>query len=454
MKSIKNQLERVERLLFLAFMIALPFQARVLIARLGGDSLMALEVNEWLSAWAWVSDALLIALLIMWVARGIALRDLMPLALIVIVLPALVFHPTAIAFWRFAKLAEGLLLVAYIRTRRSWITDALAHPRAFLAILTGILISAAVGIVQFVLQRDLGLSFLGESPLALDTSGVANFVVQGAKIIRAYGFTPHPNILGVLLAAALIVVVFLYVFRGIGRRAVYSFKRQREEFIRGGTVLLLLMALVLTFSRMAWLGAALTLGFFLVVLFFNKAMRRLYLWEAMRFTLLFVSLLAVVVIAFWPFLKDRVATSFVQDQAISQRSDYAEEALAMIKEHPVTGVGLGGYVTEFARRNPTAPAWSIQPVHNVVLLLAAEMGWPAMALIVSGFVTLVIVAVRRFRKEHDPSIALIGAMVLSLSGVLLVASLGDHLLWTSQQGSLLLWLVIGLLAQPAQKGPA
>ena len=65
-----------------------------------------------------------------------------------------------------------------------------------------------------------------------------------------------------------------------------------------------------------------------------------------------------------------------------------------------------------------------------------------------------IVAVRRFRKEHDPSIALIGAMVLSLSGVLLVASLGDHLLWTSQQGSLLLWLVIGLLAQPAQKGPA
>ncbi len=431
--------DRKERVLFAVLLIILPFQTRI--------ALTAFGVGEWLGAWLWVSDVIVLTLFAFWMRRGIKLRDLFPLIFLVVFLPTLVVNPSGIAFWRFLKLVEGLFLVAYVKRHAHWLIEALARPKVFLLVLIGLFANALAGVAQFSIQHDLGLSrLLGESPIDPMGEGVAKFIVGGTKIIRAYGFTPHPNILGALLAVGIVLVGFLYIFRGMGRSGRYSLKRQREELIRGAALFVLVLGLLFTFSRVAWISAAVGLGTLLAVILIFRSLRRIYAWEVSRIAILFSSIVVILGVAFWPFLSSRIDFNLAAEQSFSLRSFYAQEAVEMIGENPITGVGLGGYVTELAAKNPEAPAWSIQPVHNVTLLLAAEAGFPAMAVLTTAFAVLVIGALRKLRETRDPSIALAQGLALSLAVVILLLSLGDHLLWTSQQGNLLLWIVIGLLA--------
>ena len=62
----------------------------------------------------------------------------------------------------------------------------------------GVFINLLIGTAQIIKQNKIGLSKLGESNLDKNISQIAKFKLFNTEIIRAYGLTPHPNILAFL----------------------------------------------------------------------------------------------------------------------------------------------------------------------------------------------------------------------------------------------------------------
>jgi len=80
----------------------------------------------------------------------------------------------------------------------------------FLIIIVTGVIQATIGIVQFLIQKSIGLFWLKESIISSSITGVAKIILNGDAYIRAYGLFPHPNILGGFLIFS-ILISFLYL---------------------------------------------------------------------------------------------------------------------------------------------------------------------------------------------------------------------------------------------------
>jgi len=79
-------------------------------------------------------------------------------------------------------------------------------------------VQGGVAVLQFARQSALGLSALGE--LAIDPQGQGASVIEagGRRWLRAYGLTPHPNVLGGYLGMGLLVCLGALVFGRAGWR--------------------------------------------------------------------------------------------------------------------------------------------------------------------------------------------------------------------------------------------
>lgn len=94
----------------------------------------------------------------------------------------------------------------------------------------------------------------------------------------------------------------------------------------------------------------------------------------------------------------RTSSKFTPSEASfdSGRIDRFREALDLIRDHPVVGVGPGNYVAELSKiQNPgNEPGFKVLPSHNVVLHFAAEAGLVGGLLALALLATLAIWAVR------------------------------------------------------------
>jgi O-antigen ligase len=188
--------------------------------------------------------------------------------------------------------------------------------------------------------------------------------------------------------------------------------------------------LALTFSRSAWLAL---IVFSMVLIWKAKYFDRKQL----------VILLAVIAISFigtlFPYYQLVQArtlntTSHSEEFSFIGRAWLNQEALKMISEHPLTGVGIGSFIIELASQAGTG--YVIEPVHNVFLLAGAELGIPGLLLVIA----LSISFLYYLFKAESPNAILAGAILTGLG----LISLFDHYLWTLAPGRLMLGLVMGL----------
>lgn len=105
-----------------------------------------------------------------------------------------------------AALFGGGLLVAWL----VYLFVLNERPSLALPLAVVVVVQAGVALVQFGLQRDLGLTWLGELPLVPLREGISVLQARGQPWLRAYGLTDHPNYLGALLAALLLVLLPAY----------------------------------------------------------------------------------------------------------------------------------------------------------------------------------------------------------------------------------------------------
>ena len=114
----------------------------------------------------------------------------------------------------------------------------------------------------------------------------------------------------------------------------------------------------------------------------------------------------------------------------------------IIRRHPLTGVGIGSFVLELS--NSAVEGAPIEPVHDIFLLIASELGAPGFLLITGMFISVALTVIR----SKSPQAILAGATVAGLGAI----SLFDHYLWTLAPGRMMLGLALGLWAgQVAQR---
>jgi len=231
-----------------------------------------------------------------------------------------------------------------------------------------------VAIGQFAGQRPVNLTWLGEAAMDLNTSGTSVVLHNGANWLRAYGLNSHPNQLGLLLTALLLMLWPYRRIRGSGQFSVFSIQYRAVIWAALGVGL---AGLAVSWSRAAWLG--LLAGAVVYTLAWLRGARQ---WPrpAAPQILLFLPLTAILLMFLYTY-GDIVANRlFLTDSRLESWSLYERRrdtaiALQIIAQNPITGTGLGNYQTIAAQINPTA-----QIVHNVPLLITAELGLPGMTL--------------------------------------------------------------------------
>ncbi len=128
-------------------------------------------------------------------------------------------------------------------------------------------LQSIIAIYQFLFQKSLfGSSILhkltGEAILSADTLGAAKIIYDGEKILRAYGTFPHPNLLGgfLILTIGISIYNILYNRQPIMSSIIYKNTLLKMSQVYLGSIFWILIisiqfyALVISFSRSAWLA--------------------------------------------------------------------------------------------------------------------------------------------------------------------------------------------------------
>lgn len=361
-----------------------------------------------------------------------------------------------LALYFFIKLLLAVLLFFVVRAM-----DIDMKKIVFVLLAAGV-VQSGIGIAQFLSQQSIGSSILGISPHDASLAGSSVLKIDSGRFLRAYGTFPHPNILGGFLAVILVLCISYYVFCIQYER---SWRCVAEIVATLSGMLIILLGLILTFSRTAWLGALLGI----VVIGFNVIKQKDH-WIRRRFLkILFALGMAGIVFGgiLHAYISPRFDTATIEREgSVSERIVSLQDARLLIVEHPFIGVGGGNFTFEIMQQEPDRPVWSIQPAHNVFILIFSELGIVGLVLLVlfifSLFKCVILLldpGIQKvlwnldsrllgndknehlfLKKENTPM--LIGALLALIPSLFL-----DHFLWSSHFGLLFLFLLLGLVSR-------
>jgi hypothetical protein len=299
-----------------------------------------------------------------------------------------------------------------------------------------VLTQGTVGIAQVLAQSSLGLQRWGEYALDPAWSGVSIVWSESLRSLRAYGLSDHPNILGGCLAFSLLLLAAGYTLQA----------STRWRPLLGGLFGLGSLALLLTYSRSAWLAFLAGMLFLGGALYKTARREEALQWLALSGGVLILLLPFLLYSA--PYLAPRLGISEAASEAPGTQQSLGERALLngwaneLFASRPLTGVGLGAFPTALQERHPDL-GLNYQPAHLVLLDVAAETG-----LIGAAFFALLLAApwvalyLRRKRLSFSPFLIAASALLLAVS----LVGLFDYYTWLLVPGRMWSWLAWGVWA--------
>jgi putative inorganic carbon (hco3(-)) transporter len=238
--------------------------------------------------------------------------------------------------------------------------------------------------------RPLAVGFLGAAAvvaaLAIGQVLVNTQTVEAEGVRRALGPFPSPNHLGLYLGRALPFAV----------AGVLWSRRLRGICL--GLSGLLATALALTFSVGAWLGAATSL-LVLAALAGRRALVALSLAGGG------LAALALMVLARLGVERVIGQATLGGTTAISRRLIWAA-ALAMLRDHPILGIGLDNFLYRYQLEYMLPEAWAepnISHPHNWVLQFWLELGVPGLLAVLGLLGTFFWCTARLLRRSAGDS---------------------------------------------------
>lgn len=304
-----------------------------------------------------------------------------------------------------------------------------------------VMIQGSVGIAQFFKQSSLGLQGWGELSLNPAETGVSILRYDDVRILRAYGLTDHPNLLGGFLTFALVYILGYYLRPAHGR-ARYLFLAP----LALGTV-----ALFFTFSRSAELAFGIAAALMILALLRDKPTRRQRARDLGIAIALCMLLLLPAVVNNQRLLAQRagLANAFLEnvgeERSLVERDELLESANRLFYRHQLSGVGNGALALGMYYLDKEFPReqYYFQPAHLVVLDVAAELGvLGGLVWLWLMFAPLVVMWQKRARFISDAWRAAVAAAVV----VTFVVGLFDYYPWFWQAGRIWQWSAWGLFA--------
>ncbi len=250
---------------------------------------------------------------------------------------------------------------------------------------------------------------------SVDDSVAVVAVLPGVdRWLRAYGSFPHPNVLGIFLAVALVML---------------SLRAESSRLVRIARIAGVI-GLSLAFSRSAWLALGLATATWAVT---THGWRELPAWTRAQLRSQRVLAVLVAIGLVLSGLRVTQLDAFPEANSLSQRQIYDDAAWSLVAQG--RPVGAGNILIAEQRQGFAVG----EPAHNVLLITLAELG-PVGVL---AWLALLAMLAASAWKRADPV-----ARGATLSLIVLVPLLLlDHYLWTQPVGRI--WLALALAVLPA-----
>jgi len=207
---------------------------------------------------------------------------------------------------------------------------------------------------------------------------------------------------------------------------------------------------IYSFSRMTWLVTGLILLLIVIAAIKNKLLK--------IFLCIAVFLLFISSSIFSPKLIESKNPSlyrlgsflnvknYNKDENLLIRSELWGRSLAMVKDYPLTGVGVGNfYRNNVYYKNRSMGRWDFENAHNYYLQLSAELGFPAIVLFLSILFFLYFRQILSSGKKADFFLQEISVtpFLYGLGAYLITMLTGHPLLLSSQQ--FLFWAIVAII---------
>lgn len=269
----------------------------------------------------------------------------------------------------------------------------------------------------------------------LGGSGADHLLILG-RFFRAFGTFGQPNpfagFMG-LLAPLALMSAWGY--------AITWYRQRRSDLLvfaifYSGAFALLAGAILISWSRGAWLGFAASLGIIALALprrfwhGFTLAASIVVLFASLWLTGILpdsiVARLSSATEEFFAFEDMRGVEITPENYAVAERLSHWQAALNMAREHPWLGVGMGNYEVVYAQYRLINWEEPLGHAHNYFLNILAETG--LLGLLVYGKVWLIIMIISwRIRRHPDYLARAVGIGLLGTWTYLTVHSLFDNL---------------------------
>ncbi|MBN9391269.1 MAG: O-antigen ligase family protein [Chloroflexi bacterium] len=233
-----------------------------------------------------------------------------------------------------------------------------AVARLFDFLVAGGVVVAGYGLIQelFPLQA--------ASTSDLITATTTGCAIKTEGVVRICSVYSHPDNLGLFLGRVIPLAACLPLFFNGGDWRLWKNPSWRVK-LYALALIPLLATLFLSYSRGAWLGvAAAFLGMFVVI--------------GSRRWLIAYGVLALLALAAVPFIKiERITSLFTGGGSSSTRLYIWQSAIDIIKDHPLTGIGLDQFLYVYNPQYVNPLAWTerfTSHPHNMVLDFWLRLG--------------------------------------------------------------------------------
>jgi hypothetical protein len=318
--------------------------------KLGGDYRIAASLLDLAILGLWLKYMLAVPRSQRQSLRPVAVKWLVAGLFLLALLSANFAKDSALTFFEAIRLFRMVMLV-WIVAKSVNDQTALKHVVAVLFIMT--ILEGFLGYAQKFSGGQLGIALIGEPDAVLSQE-----LNTGDTAVRVGGTFRHANqfarFLGLVLPLAL--------------AAVIAAPSKRYRILAGATLLIGGGALVATLSRAAWIGVTAGCGLVFLAMIVRSSLRTKALQS------LKVALLLIV-----PFVLINLGTFIARftskdEGSFATREPMARIALQIIQDHPL-GIGFGNYREWLPRYGDPAIPFTFQAkVHNMYLLIAAELG--------------------------------------------------------------------------------